>query len=885
VTALRHLIARVRALFTGGALDRDFAQELESHLEMLTADNIRSGMTLVEARRQAALKLGAASSLQTRHRDVRSFRPLEELSQDLRFAARLMLKERWFSAAAIVAIALGIGANTVGFSIIDAAFFRGFNFERAGELHAISWRPTRGRRLPSSILDLDDWRTASSFASVGAAGFGAVNISDDHAAPEQTQGSPVTANLFDVLRQRPLLGRTFAAGDDQRGAEPVVIIGYDIWTNRFARDPSVVGRTLRINGKPATIIGVMPDGMKFPDNSELWVPHIPTDVQMTREVRPLSVFGRLKPGVTKAEAASEIEAIAQRIIRDNPNQKKNVVGAQVETLTERFLNGAAPRMFIVIMGAVSFVLLIACANVANLLLSRVVYRSREVALRYALGATRWRVMRQLLIESVALSGLGALVGVSLARFGVRMFDAAIQAAGAPYWLRFNVDYRVLFYVALMCVVTGIIFGLAPALQVSRANPHDTLKDGARGAAGNRRAGRAGSVMVVAELALTIVLLCGAGLMMRSFLSLYATPAGFDVNGLTRMRLQLPPARYPDVDARRRFYDQLLPKIDAIAGVQSAAMTTAVPPLTQEAWRVVIDRSEPIDDDRRPFVATVAVSPGYFETLGVGVTRGRTIARADSVAGSANVVINQRMADKFFAGEDPLGRQLRFVPRADEPGAPPQPWRTIVGVVPTFQQGSDDDAFLSAVVYLPFLNLPDRTASLMIRSALPPDRVMSAVRAAVQPIDADQPVFNIETVEHVFANERSIYRIFTWLFGLLAAIGLTLSAVGIYGVIAYAVTQRTQEIGVRVAVGAGRWDVAWLFLRRGLIQIALALAIGIPASIALGALAQIPVVNIEPNDPGMIATIALLISAVALSACLVPARKAARVDPVIALRSE
>jgi predicted permease len=494
-------------------------------------------------------------------------------------------------------------------------------------------------------------------------------------------------------------------------------------------------------------------------------------------------------------------------------------------------------------------------------------------------------MRQLLIESVALSGLGALVGVSLARFGVRMFDAAIQAAGAPYWLRFNVDYRVLFYVALMCVVTGIIFGLAPALQVSRANPHDTLKDGARGAAGNRRAGRAGSVMVVAELALTIVLLCGAGLMMRSFLSLYATPAGFDVNGLTRMRLQLPPARYPDVDARRRFYDQLLPKIDAIAGVQSAAMTTAVPPLTQEAWRVVIDRSEPIDDDRRPFVATVAVSPGYFETLGVGVTRGRTIARADSVAGSANVVINQRMADKFFAGEDPLGRQLRFVPRADEPGAPPQPWRTIVGVVPTFQQGSDDDAFLSAVVYLPFLNLPDRTASLMIRSALPPDRVMSAVRAAVQPIDADQPVFNIETVEHVFANERSIYRIFTWLFGLLAAIGLTLSAVGIYGVIAYAVTQRTQEIGVRVAVGAGRWDVAWLFLRRGLIQIALALAIGIPASIALGALAQIPVVNIEPNDPGMIATIALLISAVALSACLVPARKAARVDPVIALRSE
>jgi len=664
-----------------------------------------------------------------------------------------------------------------------------------------------------------------------------------------------------------------------------VIIGFDIWTNRFAQDANVVGRTIRINGNPATIVGVMPEDMKFPDNSELWVPHITTDVQLSREVRPLGVVGRLKSGVTKAQAATEIDAIAQRIIADNPNQRKNVIGGKVETLIERFLNGAAPRMFVLIMGAVSFVLLIACANVANLLLSRVVYRSREVAVRYALGATRWRVIRQLLIESVALSGLGAMVGVALARFGVRAFDAAIQASGAPYWLRFSVDYRVLFYVAAICIMTGIIFGLAPALQVSRTNPHETLKDGTRGSTGNRRAGRAGSVMVVAELALTIVLLCGAGLLLRSFVALYATPPGFDTNGLTRMRMQLPPARYPDVEARRRFYDQLLPKIDAMPGFQSAAMTTAVPPLVQEAWRVVIDRSEQVDDDRRPFVSTVAVSPTYFEALGVPVSRGRVITAADSAPGTANIVINQMMADKFFPGEDPLGRQLRFVPRADEPDAPPQPWRTIVGVVPTFQQGSDDDAFHNTVVYLPFLNAPDRTASMMIRSSLPPDQVMTAVRAAVQSLDPDQPVFSIETLDHVFENERSIYRILTTLFALLAAIGLLLSAVGIYGVIAYSVTQRTQEIGVRVAIGAGRWDVAWLFLRRGLLQIALALAIGMPAALALGGLAQIPLVTIEPNDPVTMIGIALVISVVALTACLVPVRKAAKVDPVIALRSE
>jgi predicted permease len=888
MATITQFVARLRAFFRGGELDRDFSEEMTAHLEMATEENLRRGMTREQARRQAALRLGGATSLASRHREARGFRMLDDLSQDLKFAARLLIKERWFSAAAILAIALGIGANTVGFSIINASFIRSFNFERAEQIQAISWRPTRGRRLGASVLDLEDWRSQSrSFSAVGASTFGAINISDDRAAPEQTQGSWVTANLFDVLRQRPLLGRTFVAGEDRPGAEAVVIISYDLWTRRFDRAPDVIGRILKINGRPATIIGVMPEAMEFGENagSKLWPPFIPTEAQLSREVRPLNVFGRLADGVTSEQAETEIDGIAQRIIKDNPNQSKNVIGAQVETLNERFLNGAAPRMFIVIMTAVVFVLLIACANVANLLLSRAVYRTREVAVRYTLGATRWRIVRQLLIESVTLASIGGIAGLFIAAYALRAFDAAIHATEAPWWLRFDVDYRVLFYVAAICVVTGVLFGIAPALQVSRENPGDTLKDGSRGTAGNRRSGRLGGIMVVAELALTIVLLCGAGLMLRSFIALYNKPAGFDTAGLTRMRMQLPPANYPTPDARRRFYEQLMPKIDAIPGVQSAALTTAVPPLIHEAWRVVIDRSEQIDDDRRPFVGTVKVSPRYFESLGVGVTRGRPLEAADAVPGTANIVINQMMADRHFPGEDPLGRQLRFVPRADEPDAPPQPWRTIVGVVPTFQQGSDDDAFRNPVVYLPLLYAPDRTASLMIRSSLPPDGVMAAVRAAVQSIDADQPVFNIETIERVMSGERSIYRIFSTLFGLLAAIGLTLSAVGVYGVIAYAVTQRTQEIGVRMAIGAGRWDVAWLFLRRGLIQIAIALAIGMPAALALGTLAQIPLVEIEPNDPLTMIAIAVVMSAVALIACVVPARKAARVDPITALRSE
>jgi predicted permease len=888
MTALRHLLARLRALFHGADLDREFSQELESHLEMLTEENVGKGMTPSEARRLAAIRVGSATSLSARHRDVRGFRPVEELSQDLKFAARLLVKERWFSAAAIVAIALGIGANTVGFSMINASFIRSFNFERADRILAISWRPTRGFRLPASVLDLEDWRSQSRmFASIGGSSFGAINISDDRAAPEQTQGSRVTANLFDILRQRALIGRTFAAGEDRPGAEPVVIISYDLWSRRFDRDPGAVGRVLKINGSPATIIGVMPGGMEFGENagSKLWTPFIPTEAQLSREVRPLSLFGRLADGATRQQAAAEIEAIAQRIIRDNPNQSKNVTGAKLETLNERYLNGPAPRMFIVIMTAVVFVLLIACANVANLLLSRAMYRTREVAVRYTLGATRWRIVRQLLIESVTLSGIGGVIGLVIAFYALGAFDTAIHATEAPWWLRFNVDYRVLFYVAAICVVTGVVFGIAPALQVSRENPGDTLKDGARGTAGNRRSGRLGGIMVVAELALTIVLLSGAGLMLRSFIALYAAPAGFEVNGLTRMRMQLPPANYPTPEARRQFFEQLMPKVEAIPGVQSAALTTAVPPNYHEAWRVVIDRSEQVADDQRPYVGTVKVSPHYFDALGVGVTRGRSIAPADGVPGTANVVINQMLADKYFPNEDPLGRQLRFVPRADEPDAPPQPWRTIVGVVPTFQQGNDDDAFRDPIVYLPLLGAPDRVASLMIRSSLPPGSVMAAVRVAVQSIDIDQPVFSIETLEQVLAGERSIYRIFSTLFAVLAAIGLTLSAVGIYGVIAYAVTQRTQEIGVRVAIGASRWDVAWLFLRKGLIQIGLALAIGMPIALALGMLARIPLVAIEANDPLTMIAIASLISGVALIACVVPARKAARVDPVIALRSE
>ncbi len=881
---LTHLLSRIAALFRRAADDDDFARELESHVEMLTADNIARGMPPVEARRAARVRVGAPSSLVMQHRDARTLPALGNLLQDLRFAGRLLARDKWFSAAAVIALALGIGANTLGFTIINAAFIRGFAFEAAEEIHAVSWRPTRGRRLASGVLDFEDWQTQSrSFASLAASSRHAINISDDVATPQQTQGASITANFFDVLRQRTLLGRALAAGEDRPGADPVVIIGYDLWRNRFDRDPSVIGRTLRIDGRAATIVGVMPDGMKFPDDSELWVPLVQAELPRVRNTRSLSVFGRLNPGVTREQAAAEIDGIAQRVIAANPDIANSVMGGQVETLQSRFLNGNAPRMFVVVMGAVMFVLLIACANVATLLLSRAMYRGREVAVRYSLGATRWRVVRQLLIESVTLSVAGGLLGLALATAGVRVFDSAVQATGAPYWLRFTIDYRVVLYVAVICIATGVLFGLAPALQVSRQSPHETLKESGRGTAGNRRGGRLGNTLVIAELALTILLLFGAGLMLRSFMSLYASPAGFELTGLTRMRMQLPPSNYPTPEARGRFFAQLLPKVQGIAGIRDAALSTAVPPLDHEEWRFEIDGRRYEDDRPRPFTSTVLATPNYFDVLGVRIVRGRALNDQDGAAGADNVVISQVMADRFFRGEDPIGRQIRFMARDDEPA--PRSWRTIVGVAAPFSQGSTDEAFRSPVVFIPFREAPSRTTSIIVRSALPPSSVMSGVRAAVQSLDADQPVFAIETLADVFAEERSIYRIFATLFAVLASIGIVLSAVGVYGVMAYAVAQRTQEIGVRMAVGAGRWDVAWLFLKRGLAQIAIALAIGLPAALALGSVLQLQLVEVEPADPVTFIAIVVVLAAVALSACLAPVRKAARVDPVIALRAD
>ena len=885
--ALARLIARIRSLFRSSELDADFAQELNAHVEMLTDDNVGRGMSRDEARRAALVTVGGRTSLQQQHREVRGVQAIEAIVQDVRFACRLIAKDRWFSAAAVAAIALGIGANTLGFTIVNAAFLRGFSFDHADRLFAVSWTTTSGR-TGVSRADLDEWRSQShSFSSLDGYSFGAINISDDTALPEQTQGSWVTAGLFGMLRQRPLIGRDFEPNEDRPGAEPAVIIGYDIWKNRYNSDPGVLGRTLRVNGQPSTIVGVMPARMKFPENSEMWVASVPTVAELKRSARRIGVFGRLSDGASRTSATAEMNGIARQMIAAYPDDSKNLAGVRLETLVERFLRGAARPMFLTVMGAVMFVLLIACANVANLLLSRSIYRAREIAVRFSMGATRGRIVRQLLVESVVLSSIGGVLGLAIAASAVRMFDAAVQATdGVPYWLAFTIDYRVLGYVATICVATGIVFGLAPALHVSKSNNHEVLKEGGRGTAGNRRARSFSGVMVVAELTLTVVLLCGAGLMIRSFNALYNVDTGIKVDGLMRMKLQLPPANYPTADARYRFFQQLEPRLTALPGV-TAAVTTGVPPLDGGERRVEVDGASKSIDAQPVFVSTVIITPQYFDVVGVPVARGRAFTNDDGAPGAERVIVNELFAAKFFPGEDPVGRRIRFVRREDDDDsqAPDPGWRTIVGLSGRILQGSPQDAYRNSVVYLPFRQEAPRTSSLLVRSSMPPATVMAAIRREVQAVDRDQPVFSIQTVAQILEDERSVYKIFAVLFAVLAVIGLVLSAVGLYAVMAYAVTQRTQEIGVRMAVGAQQWQVSWIFLKRGLLQLGIGLILGLPLAIALDGLARFRLVEVENTDPVTLVVITMVLAAVSLAACLIPVRRAAKVDPVVALRTD
>jgi predicted permease len=789
--------------------------------------------------------------------------------KDLRFALHLIAKERWFSGVAIVALALGIGVNATVFTLVNAVLIKGLPFKDSGQLYMLSsQRQSQSRG-------------------------GSVSFADDRAAPQQARAALVTANTFSLLQQPPLLGRDFSPQDERSGAESVAILGYTLWKTRYASEPGILRRSVRIDGKPATIIGVMPENMLFPSDTELWTPLVPEAEQQSRGARFFQVFGRMRPDVTRPQAQAEFTSIAARLASAYPDTNKEFTRIAIETFNERFNGGQIRVVFLAMMGAVGFVLLIACANVANLLLSRSAHRSREIAVRIALGATRWRVVRQLLIESIVLGCFGGLIGLALAVVGVRLFDNAVSGTGKPYWIIFTMDYTVFAFLAAVCVLTGILFGLAPALQVTRTNVNEVLKEGGRGNAGGVRARWLSGTMVVLELALTLVLLVGAGLMVRSFLKIYTLDLGIRTANLMTMRMQLPEVKYPTPETRRAFYDRLAPRLASIPGADSVALTTAVPPFG--AGRRGLDiEGRPVRkaDEEAPQIVVVTISPGFFETAGVQLLRGRVFRDTDGAAGSETIIINQRLASQYFKGEDPIGRRIRFAERPSVPGqlAPstprqPEVWRTIVGICPSLRHSNPQDSDPAPAAYIPYRQDPPAGVTLLVRSRLDAGSIMNLVRREVQAVDQDQPVVTVQTLDQMLAQSMWPYRVFGSLFAIFAAIALVMSAVGLYAVMAYSVTQRTPEIGVRMALGAEGRRVSWLILKRGLLQLALGLTLGLAGAFGLSRVLRTLLVQISPTDPVTFVSITIILTAVAITACIVPARRATRVDPLIALRAQ
>ena len=811
---------------------------------------------------------------------------MQSILQDLRFALRRLVKDRWFTLAAIAALALGIGANSAVFTIVNAVLLRGLPFDRPDRIMWIDTKDARGRQFAVSVDDFEDWRRASrTFSGMALVQNGNMTISADDRVPVNYPGGSISANAFDLIEVKAALGRGFVPEDDLPGAPPVALISGGIWKSRYASDPAVIGKTVRMNALPVTIVGVMPDGFKWPFGNEVWTPmsQLPAAFRNRgRQARLYVAYGRLADGISLDQSRSEFTSISTQLAQQYQDTNKDI-SAVVTPFSDRIIGREVKTIFWSLMGAVAFVLLIACSNVANLLLARAAHRTREIAVRVSLGATRWRVVRQLLVESVLLACISGVVGLGIAVLLIRWFDGETRDVGVPYWMTFNMDVTVFAFFTAVCVVTGIVFGLAPALHISKTNVNEVLKEGGRSGSGGLRARRWAAALIVTELALTLVLLAGAGFMMRSFLNLYRMDAGIETSNLLTMGFILPNRKYTNPQMRLDFVRRVEERMNAIGGVVGAATTTSLPLSGGASRLLVIDGKPAPPGDKPQTVTMLSVGPRYFDALGVRLVRGRPLDANDGTPGRETAVVNERLASMYFGNADPLGQRIRLTD--DTPGAPKYEWATIVGLAPNVRQrGAQGEP--DPVVYIPHLQNPGVTAGLLIvRGRSDPGQLTPLLRKEMVALDPDLPLNNIHTMDENLAQQRWFVRVFGTMFSVFAGIAIVLAAVGLFAVTAYSVTQRTQEIGVRMALGAHATQVSWLILRRGLIQLSIGLTFGLAGAFAVGRLLKSFLFQTGSADPVTLVSITLLLVGVAITACLWPAWQATRLDPVTALRYE
>ena len=806
---------------------------------------------------------------------------METLWKDLRFGVRTLAKSPGFAAVAVLTLALGVGATTAIFSVVNALLLRPLPFKDLDRLVAV-WEavPAQGvERNEISEPNYLDWRAqSSSFEHLAVYSWWSVNVSGVE-TPERVQGFQVSPNFFDALGARAALGRTFLPEEEQPGKDRVVILSDGYWRSRFAADPAIVGKTLTLNGIGRTVVGVMPKGFDYPTGGEMWSPYRFDPANTSpRYAHFLLGVGRLRAGVTREQAEAELGGVAARLEQQYPetNAGRRVA---VRPLLADTVRQYRP-MLLLMLAAVGFVLLIACANVANLLLARAASRSREMAIRAALGAGRLRILRQLLTESLMLALAGGGLGVLLAVWGVDLIAALFPSDFVRYipgWGQIGVDRRALLFTLAVSLAAGVLFGLAPALRASRADLNDALKEG--GKAGGAERNRLRSLLVVAEVALSLVLLAGAGLMLRSFVRLLEVKPGFDPERVLVAELILPRARYREDAQAVEFYSRLREGVGGLPGVRSAALTSFIPLAGSNATTGFTVEGQPRPPHgQEPEANYRAVTPGYFSTMRIPLVGGRAFDEGDAAGAERVCVVNEALARKYFPGEDPLGRYVR-----GEGGTPEAQLKRIVGVVGDVRHNLDEDP--KPEIYFPEAQDASRSMVLVARADADPLSLAPAVRAQVQALDRDLPVYNVRTMDQVRAESIFRQRFSVVLLGIFAALALALASVGLYGVISYTVTQRTHEIGVRMALGAQGGDVLRMVVRQGMAHVAVGVGAGLAGSLLLTRVMAGLLYGVSATDPATFAGVSLLLAAVALAACLVPARRAAKVDPIKALRYE
>lgn len=873
---IREFLTRIR-FFLFRKNRGELEDEIRFHLEQSIAAKVAAGLPADEARRQALVEFGGVEQTCEQCARQRPGFSLGTVIQDVRYATRGILARRWFSAAIIVTLALGIGLNTMVFTLVYAVLFKPVPVPGGARLVSITAQDlTRADRiLPLSYPDFQDYRSQSAalFESFEATmGDGGI-ISENGLPPQQYPMQHATGGIFSMIQGKALLGRTFSPSDEKPGAAPVLVISYKVWKERYAGSAGAIGRQVMVNGLPATIIGVMPDGFHYPNNSDLWVPLIPTPDLAKRDTRKVFGFAILKPGVRLRQASVALSGIAERLAKQFPVDKD--LGVGVLTFQQRFNGGQIRIVFLLMLGAVGFVLLIACADVANMMLSRALNRQREMSIRSALGATRWRLVRQLLIESVLLSTTGGVLGLGLAAAGVHWFDLQ-TAAIRPYWIEFTMDYSVFTYFAALCIVSGLLFGIAPALRSSKTDLVEVLKEGAH-SVGRRRGGWLSGGLVVGQFALTLVLLTGAGIFIHSLLRSLTVNPFIPSNELTTARLMLPDSRYKDKDARLRFYDQLLPRLRAIPGVTHVAVTSEVPEESPGRQQIELEHAPISNPAKRPWILRVAVTPGYLDTIHLPLLRGHDFSQTDGAANHEAAILTRDAAVHLWPGQDPIGKRFRLFDDKNQPTA----WITVVGISADMVQDIQTTD-PRPLVFLAYRQEGWNNAALMVESGADP---VESMRKVVQNLDPELPLAAPYRLDKLIQHQVWFLSLFGKIFFGFALIALLMASVGIYAVIAHATSSRTQEIGVRIALGATMRNVMMLVMKRGLWQIGAGLVLGLGAALPVAhVMSLIPIGGVR-SEPAILLLVSVALAGVGIFACWIPARRATGLDPVKAIRYE